>query len=378
MKIDVVIGANYGDEGKGSVVNMLARESTERCAVVRFNGGAQAGHTVETKDGNRTVFHQLGSGTLQGCDTILSRHHMLDPIIFWQEVEDLPRNKLPSLVVDPILELVTPYDIAVNQLLESRRGKDKHGSCGMGIGSAMVRKEAKITIPLSFASSPDKLKKRLGMIKKHSQEKMAGFGKAGNEVFKKAQNFEDLFIQSANDVWQNTSARVPDWYALGQYDHVIFEGAQGLCLDQRSRDFPYVTHSNTGLANVSNILDRYYPDAEIMVYYVTRCYLTRHGAGPLKGEKIRTIGLKDKTNVYNRWQEELRYAPLDFERMTEEISDTKVEFNRRFKVTAVITCCDQFESARHFYSDLKLQDVIDRVKKAMKSDKVITSCSPQL
>ena len=155
-QVDVVIGLNYGDEGKGAAVDWLchgAVSGDRNCgdyyeagsaAVVRFNGGAQAGHTVVTPDGRRHVFSQFGSGTFAGCPTILSRFMMVNPIMFWKERKELlgKVDKLPPVYVDPRAYVTTPYDVFINQELERSRGNDRHGSCGMGIGETEVRSDS--------------------------------------------------------------------------------------------------------------------------------------------------------------------------------------------------------------------------------------------
>ena len=146
---DVVIGAVYGDEGKGLMTDYLAGKYIKQgksVAVVRFNGGAQAGHTVN-RNGMRHVFKHFGSGTLAGADTILSRHFILNPIAFFQELEDL-NAKLSGgikgvIYVENDCMVTTPFDIFINQALELKRGDARHGSCGMGIGVTVGRYEEK-------------------------------------------------------------------------------------------------------------------------------------------------------------------------------------------------------------------------------------------
>ena len=116
----VVIGANYGDEGKGLMTDYLVKKHNAE-VVVRFNGGAQAGHTVVTPDGQRHVFSHFGSGTLAGARTFLSKHFVANPILFLKEkkvLEELsPTKKLHNrfMWVDPSVMITTPYDMLINQ-----------------------------------------------------------------------------------------------------------------------------------------------------------------------------------------------------------------------------------------------------------------------
>jgi adenylosuccinate synthase len=128
----------------------------------------------------------------------------------------------------------------------------------------------------------------------------------------------------------------------GHFDHIIFEGAQGLRLDQHSIDFPHVTYSNTGLDNVVALLD---PSRhKLRVHYVTRTYLTRHGVGKLEGEHEKPESVVDETNIHNEFQGSLRFAPLSLNRMRGDIRRDLVkaiDFDCKEKL--MVTCCDQIE-----------------------------------
>ena len=143
MVIKVVIGANFGDEGKGLMTDYFCHQSTlrgEKSLVVLHNGGAQRGHTVVTPDGNRHVFHHFGSGTLVGADTYLSEEFVLNPMIFRQEWEELESTKaIPKVYVNHTCRVTTPFDMILNQIIEESRDNARHGSCGMGIHETMIR-----------------------------------------------------------------------------------------------------------------------------------------------------------------------------------------------------------------------------------------------
>ena len=136
-KVDVVIGAAYGDEGKGQTVYNLA---TPDSVVVRFNGGAQAGHTAE-HEGVRHVHSHFGSGTMKGCATYLSRFFVCHPVMFKDEWEELAgkMDEPPKVFVSPDSFVTTPYDAILNVLGECHRGNDRHGSCGVGFGETIER-----------------------------------------------------------------------------------------------------------------------------------------------------------------------------------------------------------------------------------------------
>jgi adenylosuccinate synthase len=141
-KIDVVIGAGYGDEGKGLMTDYLTgqQEKPSDTVVVRFNGGAQAGHTVQN-DKCRHVFKHYSSGTLHGATTCLSRFFVVNPLLWAEEYEALYRKSVwqrslkgQRLLIDARAHVSTPYDMLYNQIIELSRGAARHGSCGVGFG----------------------------------------------------------------------------------------------------------------------------------------------------------------------------------------------------------------------------------------------------
>lgn len=131
-----VIGANYGDEGKGLVTDALAYEAMNtygNCLVICNNGGAQRSHTVVLEDGTRHAFSHFGSGTFRRADTYLSEYFILNPIIFRKEYEELVKlGYEPKVYIDKNCRISTFYESFSNQMLEQSR-KTKHGSCGLGI-----------------------------------------------------------------------------------------------------------------------------------------------------------------------------------------------------------------------------------------------------
>lgn len=134
----LVVDLGFGDAGKGAVVDRLCRADHTVRAVVRFNGGAQAAHTVVTADGRQHTFAQFGAGTLRGVPTLLSRFMLVDPLALTAEADHLRSLGVPDpcalLSVDRRARLTTPYHAAASRLREQARGAARHGSCGMGVG----------------------------------------------------------------------------------------------------------------------------------------------------------------------------------------------------------------------------------------------------
>ena len=139
----IVIGANYGDEGKGLMTDYFCREAAaqgETCLNVLTNGGPQRGHTVVTPEGIRHIFHHLGSGSFAGADTFFCDAFLINPMIFRGEYEALRRAGADFRVfVHPACRWTTPYDMILNQMAEEFRGGKRHGSCGFGIWETVLR-----------------------------------------------------------------------------------------------------------------------------------------------------------------------------------------------------------------------------------------------
>ncbi len=295
----VVIGSSFGDEGKALAVDYLC--ATGAGIVVRFNGGSQAGHTVVTPEGERHVFRHVGSGTFCGVPTFLSQFFVCNPILFMQEREELIKLGFhPEVYAHPDCLVTTFMDMLINQKRENERGHKRHGSCGVGFHETITRssvKELKITMS-DLWNGGKRLESQLAEI----CGKYAKF-RCGESL----DNPKSIpsFIECCNHFAQCVNP-----LGIGQCKDPVFEGAQGLLLDQNNKEFfPHVTHSNTGMKNVE-LLCAQAGITQKEIYYVSRTYLTRHGAGPLPGENPK-LSYADNTNQPNPFQGTLRFAPLD-------------------------------------------------------------------
>ena len=329
MVIKVVIGANFGDEGKGLMTDYFCHQSTlrgEKTLVVLHNGGAQRGHTVVTPDGNRHIFHHFGSGTLVGADTYLSEDFVLNPMIFRQEREELESMKaIPKVYVNHTCRVTTPFDMILNQIIEESRDNARHGSCGMGIHETMIRDVCNYPIEMWFDSSDEAKRYYLKEIRNYLSERLLDFG-----INKIPDNWKEIvnsdllienFISELNFMGRNISIRFDRF--IEYYDCVVFENGQGLLLDQNNNEYyPHLTPSNTGIRNPLEIISKIDCKLNIEVCYVTRTYLTRHGAGRLDGECDKqeiNPDMQDLTNVPNPHQGTLRYAKLIEKSLEERI-----------------------------------------------------------
>ncbi|MBK9953324.1 MAG: adenylosuccinate synthetase [Candidatus Competibacteraceae bacterium] len=238
----VVIGAQFGDEGKGRMIDYYAARAGGEGIVIRFNGGAQAGHTVVTPEGVRHVFSHVGSGAFVGAATFLSRFFVSHPILFLREIESLAgKGVQPSVYVDPQSPVTTPYDMMINQIVERKRGAERHGSCGIGFGETIERNLTP-AYALTVADLVDRaaLADKLDAIRRdYAPARLARLGfedgfKSNSDLFL-SDSILEHFIDDTERFLQ--LARVADLKTATRGRHLLFEGAQGLLLDQDSGFF---------------------------------------------------------------------------------------------------------------------------------------------
>ncbi len=325
MKNKVVIGLGFGDEGKGKTVDYLCSKFPNSL-VVRFSGGHQVGHTV-VFDGTRHVFSNFGSGSLRGISTYWSKFCTVEPIGLMCELKIL-KDKLvnPIIHIDARCPITTPYDVYHNQV------SSKHSTVGVGFGDTINREEHYYSLTFRDLFYPEIFECKLQAI----------------ESFYGMVMDLSLFRGSCKDII-NSSLNVrlvEDVQKLfvRRYDAVIFEGSQGLMLDQHYGFFPYVTRSNTGSKNALELTKGH--DTEY--YLVTRAYQTRHGAGFMTNtDKPHNISVNPlETNVTNKFQGDFRGALLDVSLLEYAIS--KDEHIRNSEKTLLITCLDHIQNEYRF------------------------------
>ena len=374
--INVVIGLNYGDEGKGLTTDYLADKLTLP-AVVRFNGGAQAGHTVVRPDSLRHVFQHFGAGTMAGAPTILSRFFVVNPALFFKEAYDINDKgiKITDVYIDPRCEISTPYDVFINQRLERKRHHGRHGSCGIGFGETLERVSRGISLQVKdigtkyFDDTIERI--RYEYLKMRMDEEEIVLDEE-EEEFILADSIAMSFKRDSKDLHRLTHI-VNDIDAINKFPNLIFEGAQGLSLDQNSPDFPHVTRSNTGLTNVKVLLDEI-EDYKLIVNYITRAFLTRHGAGPFENQvPIKTKKFADPTNKYNKFQGYMKFAPLDYERIKTNLEKDLAQIDSIDDINLMVTWCDNYTTV----DKSPLQDIIDNLCDIIKPKKVMMSYGPK-
>ncbi|MBR6513294.1 MAG: adenylosuccinate synthetase [Clostridia bacterium] len=324
MSISIIIGKSFGDEGKGLATDYFAAKASaegKSCLVIRHNGGAQAGHTVDLPD-RRFVFHQLSSGSLRNADTYWAQTFLPDLYKLPEEAEEFlaSEGRLPRIIAHPLCRCVYIDDILINMALESSRGQKRHGSCGMGINEASERssnREYCIHLGDIYRSAPQELCDKLMDIRRtYLPKRLEQLGLSLDQMGEYGEMLSDRnVIKNASEQMHSALQLITlsNEDIISAYDDIIFEGAQGLMLDEDCIEFaPHLTSSKTGSDNPLAFLSRYAPNTLPELVYVTRSYVTRHGAGDLPWEdewKKQKISVSDPTNIPNPWQGILRFAP---------------------------------------------------------------------
>ena len=302
-----VVGNNYGDEGKGLAVDYLTLKGHN--LVVRHNGGAQAAHTVDRED-KRFVFHEISSGSFNGSDTYWSGTFLPDLYKLEEEIESFAGMSGISVKIyaSPDANATLLYDVFLNQKKEEARGKDKHGSCGMGIWEAVKRSERGYSLTLGDISSmaAENIASRLDEIENDYLSPILSSKGIPDTLELDTLRYAEIL---KNVLGKYVTLTDDEAGLFKSYDNVIFEGGQGLLLVTDRKDlWPHTKCSRTNIANPVNILNSHGLKLDEAVY-VTRSYLTRHGAGPFTEDP--DLHFIDETNIPNPWQDSIRFGRHD-------------------------------------------------------------------
>lgn len=317
----------FGDEGKGSIVDFLAAHDKSQL-VCRFNGGAQARHHV-VDGGREHGFAQFGSATFLGVPTLLSRYVMVTPTAMQVEAKHLveigmDEKKLWSgMFIDERARIVTPYHRALNRLRELCRRDARHGSCGMGIGESV---SDYIQFPDDTIEARDIKENQCieGLLERcrarclNTVKHLDGIDEVTKTpVGKREMTTFDVEIETVVDLWLGWARLVNIIGAkeAGQMlkcGSVIFEGAQGVLLDECYGFHPYTTWSNCTQRNAIALCQEVPLPFDPKVVGVVRPYTTRHGPGPFPtfSRKL-TETLQDKHNVTSDFQGPFRVGRFD-------------------------------------------------------------------
>ncbi len=308
-----VVGLGLGDEGKGVTVDRLAA-SLKPDLVVRFNGGYQAAHHVQPSAGAAVhCFSQFCSGTLAGVKGHLSRYVAVEPVAMRNEATSLHLNcglvnPYEMLTVDPFALVVTPYHRWMNQQEEMDRGDDRHGSCGLGIWEAVSHQRAHpdeaIQICHLKSGLVNLVMDRLERIHTRlSKERGLCYPRSSTRIDRAwAQHWIDCAVPIHIDM---------DERVLDAADSVIFEGAQGVLLDENYGFHPHTSASTTTFVNAEKLNVDYYGCKEFRRIGVVRSHMTRHGAGPLPTEDPTWPLPMGEQNAASEWQGAFRIGAFD-------------------------------------------------------------------
>lgn len=283
----VVIGTQWGDEGKGKIVDLLTEHAA---AVVRFQGGHNAGHTLVI-DGKKTILHLIPSGILhENVQCLIGNGVVLSPEALLKEVDTLEEGGIEvceRLKISEACPLILPYHVALDVAREKARGERAIGTTGRGIGPAYEDKVSRRAVRLGDLFHRERFAAKLGevldfhnfVLQHYFHVEPVGFRKILDETLA----MSERILPMVADVTE----LLDRYHRRG--DNILFEGAQGALLDVDHGTYPYVTSSNTtagGASTGTGIGPRYLD----YVLGITKAYTTRVGAGPFPTELLDELG----------------------------------------------------------------------------------------
>lgn len=282
----VVLGTQWGDEGKGKIVDLLTDEAT---AVARFQGGHNAGHTLIV-GGEKTVLHLIPSGILRpNLTCIIGNGVVVAPDALLKEMAMLEARNVPvreRLRVSMSCPLILPVHVALDQAREARRGDKKIGTTGRGIGPAYEDKVSRRGLRIADLYRAD-LESKLAELLEFHNHQLVGFYKQPAIDLQETLAQCKEWAEAIKDLVTDTVTLLHDLRRQGA--NVMFEGAQGALLDIDHGTYPYVTSSNTtagGAATGTGLGPRYLD----YVLGITKAYTTRVGEGPFPTELFDDVG----------------------------------------------------------------------------------------
>ncbi len=365
-----VIGLGFGDEGKGHVVDWLCSK-LERPTVVRYSGGSQAEHHVVMPDGADHLFSHFGSGTLRNVQTYWSEYCLVNPVALVNEYLTLKdKGVSPMITIHPKCPVVTPYEIAWNErgcgLGDNGSETREHGSCGVGIFATVKRERDNYRLLFEDLFHPLAFREKMIAIQCYYR-----FSISESEwtTFKRAC---DMITGGNGPAYKWIPSDDQLLFGSGS---IVFEGSQGLLLDQNYGFFPHVTPSNVGTTNIVEM------GFEPEIYLVTRAYQTRHGNGPMS--QIEPNDIKDnpfEVIAEDGCQGPLRKTLLDLDMIRYAVA--KDEYISSHPRTLVITCMDLMAGDYRLFDQGDIVhcnsefDFVTRIKNAAQARDVLLSYGP--
>ncbi|UGQ16104.1 MULTISPECIES: adenylosuccinate synthase [unclassified Borrelia] len=378
MSVYAVIGTQWGDEGKGKIIDFLSARADY---VVRFNGGNNAGHTIVVNN-KKFVFHLLPSGALQGSNCIIGPGVVFDPKVLIEEIEILKQNNIKTkILISDKAHIIMPYHIKIDELSEQKKGHDKIGTTKKGIGPCYADKINRTSIRAVDLLSMEIFEKKL---KANLDEK----NKITEKIYgEKPLNYVDIlssykeYIAILQPIITNTEEILKE--ALVSEKNILIEGAQGTMLDIEHGTFPFVTSSSTLItASVGCGI----PVSKIKQKIgIVKAFSSRVGEGPfvseisVTGDKIREKGkeygattgrprrigwldlLTIKKSAYLNELDHLALTKLDVLNDMEELKIC-VAYDYQGRIYEYIpTSCEILKKAKPVYKSFKgfKQDISD-------------------
>ena len=283
----VVLGTQWGDEGKGKIVDLLTDQAA---VVVRFQGGHNAGHTLVI-EGEKTVLHLIPSGILRdGVVCLIGNGVVLSPEALLKEIGELEEKGVPvreRLRVSPSCPLILPYHVALDLAREAARGKDRIGTTGRGIGPAYEDKVARRGLRLGDVLDADRFAARLQTVMGYHNFQLTEYYKAEAVAYQTVLDETLAMAKQLRPMIADVTSMLHGYRERGA--NILFEGAQGSLLDIDHGTYPFVTSSNTtagGTATGSGFGPLYLD----YVLGITKAYTTRVGSGPFPTELFDSTG----------------------------------------------------------------------------------------
>ena len=285
----VVLGTQWGDEGKGKIVDLLTDQAA---AVVRFQGGHNAGHTLVI-DGEKTVLHLIPSGILRAnVECLIGNGVVVAPDALMREITKLEEKGVPvreRLRISPACTLILPYHVALDQAREASRSEGKIGTTGRGIGPAYEDKVARRGLRIGDLFNAERFAEKLREVLDQHNFMLEHFYKVEPVDYQKTLDDALSYAEILKPLMIDVTARLHTLRKQGA--RIMFEGAQGSLLDIAHGTYPYVTSSSTtagGTATGSGFGPLYLD----YILGITKAYTTRVGSGPFPTE------LFDETGAY--------------------------------------------------------------------------------
>jgi adenylosuccinate synthase len=286
-KFVVVLGSQWGDEGKGKIVDLLTDQVS---AVARFQGGHNAGHTLVI-DGEKTVLHLIPSGILrEGVECFIGNGVVLSPAALLEEMQMLEERGVPvaeRLRISDAAQLILPYHVTLDLAREQARGSSAIGTTGRGIGPAYEDKAARRGLRVADLFHRERFAAKLGEVLDFHNFVLKNYFKTEPLDFQRILDESMAHAEVIAPMVTDVSRRLAELRAEGR--NVLFEGAQGSLLDIDHGTYPFVTSSNTTAGGASTGTG-VGPLALDYVLGITKAYTTRVGAGPFPTELINEMG----------------------------------------------------------------------------------------